>query len=313
MKRGLINWDTQELPPAELARRLASVQAVMRTHGVDALVLYSDVWRSNDVRYLTNYMPYWNRAFAVVPPDGKPILLCALSPRVYPWIKSVTVHETIIASPNLPVALFKLCTERGWAQVGVCDLEGLPTDIHAQLMAGKEGIVDVPRNEVRQGPGEVEVRMHAHAARLAREALESGLASSDKQSDHELTGRLERVLRRAGAEDAVILVSDGKGPPVPASGAMVNKHTSVVVAVEHNGHWAKVTRNLAGATSPVPAAAGVTGLRETLSGPYSWQSVDDGAESTPAVVSLQVEIQQNNYRLYYGETCLQGKEGLRIL
>jgi hypothetical protein len=63
----------------------------------------------------------------------------------------------------------------------------------------------------------------------------------------------------------------------------------------------------------VPAAAGVTGLRETLSGPYSWQSVDDGAESTPAVVSLQVEIQQNDYRLYYGETCLQGKEGLRIL
>jgi hypothetical protein len=312
MKRGLIDWDTQELPPAELARRLASVQAVLGTRGLDALVLYSDVWRSNDVRYLTNYMPYWNRAFAVVPKDGKPILLCSLSPRVYPWIKSVTVHETIIASPNLPVALFKLCAERGWAHVGVCDLEGLPADIHAQMLTGKASIVDVPRDEVRQGPGEVEVRMHAHAARLARKALESGLTASDKQSDHELTGRIERLLRRAGAEDAVILVSDGRGPPVPASGGMVNKHSSVVVAVEHNGHWAKVTRNLAGVTAPLPPADGVTGLRETLSGPYSWQSLD-GPEATPAVVSLQIEIQENDYRLYYGETCLKGEEGLRTL
>jgi Xaa-Pro aminopeptidase len=312
MKRGLISWDAQELPPAELAGRLASVQSVMRTQGIDALVLYSDVWRSNDVRYLTNYMPYWNRAFAVVPRDEKPILLCSLSPRVYPWIKSVTVHETIVPSPNLPVALFKLCAERGWTQVGVCDLDGLPADIHAQMLAGKVSIVDVPRGEVRPGPAEVEVRMHARAARLARRVLESDLAASDTRSDHELTGRIERLLRRAGAEDALILVSDGKGPPVPASGVAVNKHTSVVVAVEHSGHWAKVTRNLAGVTSPLPAADGVTGLRETLSGPYSWQSLD-GPENTPAVVSLQIEIKQNDYRLYYGDTCLQGEEGLRIL
>jgi Xaa-Pro aminopeptidase len=312
MKRGLISWDAKELPPAELATRLASVQAVMRTKGVDALVMYSDVWRSNDVRYLSNYMPYWNRAFAVVPRDEKPILLCSLSPRVYPWIKSVTVHETIVASPNLPAALFKLCTERGWARVGVCDLEGLPADLHAQVLAGKVQIVDIPRGEIRPGPTEIEVRLHGRAARLAREVLDAELASADEKSDHELTGNLERLLRRAGAEDVVILVSHGKGPPVPASGATVGKHTSVVVAVEYNGHWAKVTRNLAGFTSQLPAEKGVTTLRETLSGPYSWQSLD-GTEETSAVVSLQLEIKQHDYRLYYGDTCLQGEEGLHIL
>jgi hypothetical protein len=65
-------------------------------------------------------------------------------------------------------------------------------------------------------------------------------------------------------------------------------------------------------TAPLPPADGVTELRETLSGPYSWQSLD-GPEATPAVVSLQIEIQENDYRLYYGETCLQGEEGLRTL
>ena len=98
------------------------------------MVLYSDVWRSNDARYLSNYMPYWNRAFVVVPREEKPILLCALSPRVYPWIKTVTVHETIIASPSPPATLFKLCAERGWKRVGVCDLDGLPADLHAELI-----------------------------------------------------------------------------------------------------------------------------------------------------------------------------------
>ncbi len=67
MKRGLVSWEKDELPPEELATRLASVHAVVRNKGVDAVVLYSDVWRSNDGRYLSNYMPYWNRAFIVTP------------------------------------------------------------------------------------------------------------------------------------------------------------------------------------------------------------------------------------------------------
>ena len=91
-----------------------------------ALVAFSDVWRSNDVRYLSNYMPYWNRALTVIPAGEKPILLCALSPRVYPWIRSVTLHETILAEPHLIAQLVKLCAERGWTRVGVLDHEGLP-------------------------------------------------------------------------------------------------------------------------------------------------------------------------------------------
>ena len=318
MKRGLISWDAKELPPEELAGRLAAAQAVMRTKGVDALVVYCDVWRSNDVRFLSNYMPYWNRAFAVVPRDEQPILLCALSPRVYPWIKSVTVHETIVASPSLPVALFKLCTERGWTHVGVCDLDGLPADLHSQMLSGTVRLTDIPRSDIRPAPTELEVQMHARATHLARTVLETTLEAtletpaftSGALSDHELTGQLERLLRRAGAEDAVILVSDGTGPPVPASGATVGKHTSVVVAVERNGHWGKVTRNLAGATSPLPPKNGGTTFWETLSGPYSWESLDSAA-ATSAVVSLQVEI--GNHRLYYGDTCLQSEKGLRLL
>lgn len=310
MKRGLVSWEKNELPPEELAARLATVHTVARNTSADAVVVYSDVWRSNDARYLSNYMPYWNRAFVVVPLDEKPILLCALSPRVYPWIKTVTVHETIIASPSPPATLFKLCAERGWKRVGVFDLDGLPTDLHAELTSGKVELVDIPRSELRPTPSAVEVRMHARAARMAREVLEQELAAVKEQNDHELTGTLERVLRHAGAEDVVILVSDGQGPPVPAEGRPVGPHTSVVVAIEYNGHWAKVTRNFAGVTSSVTSLGGVTQLREILSGPYSWENIDDTAA---AVISVQLQIPEDDRQFYYGDTYLQSKEGLRVI
>ena len=153
--------------------------------------------------------------------------------------------------------------------------------------------------------------MHARAARMAREVLEQELATAKEQNDHELTGTLERVLRRAGAEDVVILVSDGQGPPIPAEGRPVGPHTSVVVAIEYNGHWAKVTRNLAGVTSGLTSLGGVTQLREILSGPYSWENIDD--TSTAAVISLQLQIRADDRQFYYGDTCLQSKEGLRVL
>jgi hypothetical protein len=314
MKRGLVSWDkVNELPLEEMDARLAAVHAVARNRGVDVLVVYSDVWRSNDARYLSNYMPYWNRAFIVTPLDEKPILLCALSPRVYPWIKTVTVHETIIASPSPPATLFKLCAERGWKRVGVFDLDGLPEDLHAELTAGKVDLVDIPRTELRPAPTAIEVRMHARAARMAREVLENELATQKAQTDYELTGRLELVLRRAGAEDVVILVSDGEGPPIPAEGRPVGPHTSVVVAVEYNGHWAKVTRNVAGVTANLTSPGGATQLSEILSGPYSWENEAHGVAQTDAVISLQLQIAADGREFYYGDTCLRNQEGLRVL
>ena len=85
----------------------------------------------------------------------------------------------------------------------------------------------------------------------------------------------------------------------------------MVIALEYNGHWAKVTRNFAGVTSNLPTTEGVTELREMLSGPYSWESLDDAA--IPAIISIQREIRSGNQLFYYGDTCLQGKEGLRVL
>ena len=57
MKRGLISWDKARLPPSTFATRLNALNQLMDRHAIPALVVYTDVWRANDVRYVSNYMP----------------------------------------------------------------------------------------------------------------------------------------------------------------------------------------------------------------------------------------------------------------
>jgi len=314
LKRGFIGWDTEQLPRSALEARLAELQRHIVDFGVHALVAFSDVWRSNDVRYISNYMPYWNRALTVVAPGEKPILLCALSPRVYPWIRSVTIHETIVPSPHLATQLGLLCTERGWKRVGVIDHAGLPYDLYRQLAAEKLEIVDVPRRVVRREATQSELAMHRRAAQLARAALDAEIADEAVgRSDHELTGRLERTLRRAGAEDLFVLVSNGCHPPAPASGNVFDEHSSVTIALEYNGHWAKVSRNAAHVTSPLPPARDETVHLETLSGPCAWEGIARCDDAPGAVIALQVEIPAAGKRLYYGDTCVQEHGGMERL
>jgi hypothetical protein len=313
MKRGFIGWNTEELPRAALEARLAELHRHIADIGVQALVAFSDVWRSNDVRYISNYMPYWNRAFTVVSPGEAPILLCALSPRVYPWIRSVTLHETIVPSPHLVAQLVKLCTERGWTRIGVLDHAGLPYDLHEQLASERLEVVDVPRHVVRAHASESEIAMHRRSAQLAREVLEAEIGNAAGLTDHQVTGRLERALRRAGAEDLFVWISNGRTPPLPACGQVLGPQSSATLALEYNGHWAKLSRNAAGRTTPLPPARGETVHLQTLSSGCGWEGIDHTEVAPGAVVSLQVEINTDGSRLYYGDTCVQGHGTVEVL
>jgi hypothetical protein len=314
MKRGLISWDRAELPTAAFDARLSAIYRLCADFDVPALVAYSDVSRSNDVRYISNYMPYWNRALAVVPRGEKPILLCALSPRVYPWIKSVTVHETILPSPSLPAQLVKLCGERNWSKLGMLDQEGLPNDLHTQLGAEKFALVDIPRSAFRPVATESELAMHRRGAVLARQLLEAELTSAAiGLTDYELTGRLERRFRRAGAEDLVVLISNGRTAPLPAAGHTINENSSVAVALEYNGHWVKLSRNMDNLTSSLPPPDDSQAHRESLSGRYPWEGIDSGDDARNTITSIQVAIRRGDDRLYYGDTGIQGPGGWQKL
>jgi Xaa-Pro aminopeptidase len=240
MKRGLITWDKSELPPAVFESRLAKARAALAKQGLPALLVYSDVWRSTEGRHLTNFMPYWNRSLIVIPSEQPPILLCGLSPRVYPWIKSVTVFEEIRPASKLVPTLLQLCLERGWTKLGVLDLPRLPHEIYLPLEAS-----DVEASDVKLDlTDDAEIAMHRRAAQMAHEILTAELPKGIGLTDYQFSGIMERAFRRAGAEDLVLLFSTGDSAPRPARGAMLGDKYSVAVALEYRGHWARVTRGL---------------------------------------------------------------------
>src|SRR5580704_12964714 len=238
MKRGLITWDKTELPPSVFEARLAKARRALADRNLPALLVYSDVWRSNEGRHLTNFMPYWNRSLIVIPREQPPVLLCGLSPRVYPWIKSVTVFEEIRPASKLVPTLLQLCAERGWTKLGVLDLPRLPHEIHAPLSASGVEAFDVKLDLT----DDAEIAMLGRAAWMAREILTAELPKGAGLTDYQFSGLLERAFRRAGAEDLVLLFSIGDSAPRPARGAMLGDKYSVAVALEYRGHWARVTQ-----------------------------------------------------------------------
>jgi hypothetical protein len=302
MKRGWITWDKAAIPPAAFEKRLDAVRAHLAARDLAALVVFSDVWRSNQGRYFSNFMPYWNRALIVIPQDGVPVLLCALSPRVYPWIKSVTIFEEIKPSPNLAQQLIAMCGEKGWEKIGVLDLPQLPYDLVVPEA------VDVPWSAVRAAPDEFEVSMYRRAAKMAREILESEMAGGVGSTDHQFVGRLELKFRRAGAEDLVILVTNGKTAPLPPGGATLGGSFSASVALEYRGHWVKVARSAAG----IPQEASESKL-ELLSGPYPYEFRDRAALGDGALFAAYTELYKDGLRLFHGDSYRQTPRGAELL
>jgi Xaa-Pro aminopeptidase len=238
MKRGLITWDKAELPPSVFEARLQKARAALAKRDLPALLVYSDVWRSNEARHLTNFMPYWNRSLIVIPREQAPVLLCGLSPRAYPWIKSVTVFEEIRPASKLVPTLLQLCAERGWTKLGVLDLPRLPHEIYSPLEVSSVEAFDVKLDLT----DDAEIAMHQRADQMAREILTAELPKGVGLTDYQFSGLLERAFRRAGAEDLVLLFSTGDSAPHPARGAMLGDKYSAAVALEYRGHWARVTQ-----------------------------------------------------------------------
>jgi hypothetical protein len=302
MKRGWITWDKTELPPSAFDKRLDTVRQHLVARDLPALVIYTDVWKSNQGRYFSNFMPYWNRALLVIPLEGAPVLLCGLSPRVYPWIRSVTILDEIRPSPNLAQQLGQMCTERGWTKIGVHDLPELPFDL---LVANA---VDVPLIAVHPIPDEAELLMYRRAAKMAREILDNELPNRTGLKDHEFVGRLEKRFRRAGAEDLVILLTNGETVPLPPRGARLSSFFSVAVAMEYRGHWVKIARSLS-----VPPKAGTESKIELLSGQYPYEFCDRASLDTGSLFALQSEFNENGRRLFYGDSYRQAPGGAELL
>ena len=329
MKRGLITWDKLELPPDVFRARIDRVRQILGTQDLPALVVYTDVWRSNWGRYLSNFMPYWNQSLLIVPRERPLILLCALSPRVYPWIQSVTILDDIRPSPKLSENLLKVCADYSWKRLGVLDLSKLPQQIYNPLRGSGLSLVDISaQHSFKRTSDPNELSIWRKSISIARRILETELLGGPAETDFRLAGRLERAFRRAGMEDLLLLFSGGGSAPGPARGTKLGDIFSVVVAAEYRGSWVRVAR---AQTAP----ADIKWLRErfegvlrrlgrekvdpaqvcvrNISGSYPYEYAAGAALGKGLIFSADVEVSINGARLFYGDTCRLGENGAELL
>jgi hypothetical protein len=321
MKRGWIHWDRTELPAAAFEARLSRLRQALAGLDLAAVALYSDLWRSNHGRYFTNFMPYWNRSLVLIPREGKPVLLCGLSPRVYPWIRSVTVLEEIRPAGNPARALLDLAAEKQWKRIGLLGRAHWPQEMIALLREGTVACEDVPSTGVYEpGFDEWEIAMRRRAAEMARKILAEEMSRGGEEQDYQFVGRLERALRRAGAEDVVILLSGGRTAPAPAHGNTFRDGCSVTLALEYRGHWVRLSRPHT--TPPVEESlrnqwevllqhvrepAHAPCFAETLCGPLPYESCDRFELRTGDLFAFHNEFRAGEQRLFYGDSCRFGK------
>ena len=82
MRRGLMEWNPQELPVDVLDARIARLRAEMKRAGLDAFIIYTNLVRPSAVAHLTGFTPYWSEGLAAGADDG-PAGVCdsAVEPR----------------------------------------------------------------------------------------------------------------------------------------------------------------------------------------------------------------------------------------
>jgi Xaa-Pro aminopeptidase len=83
-------WAQDRLPYDEFTLRLDDVRAIMDRHGWAAVLAYGDVRDHGGLAYLSNFIPRVRWGMALLPRSGEARLLCAMSTRDLPAMRTLT-------------------------------------------------------------------------------------------------------------------------------------------------------------------------------------------------------------------------------
>jgi Creatinase/Prolidase N-terminal domain len=247
MRRGLISRSPIELPDAALDARLDRLRAAMRAARLDALIVYTNNTRPAGVSWLAGFVPYWSEALLVVPRDGAPYLVAALSFRVKTWIERVSRLGDVLHHPRVGLkAAQQIASVQKNAAVGIADFDGLPAGIAADLREGGPELTLSDATELftklRSKADPAEIALATRAAEIAHRAL----AAPPHGSLNAMIAAAEREARLLGAEEIYLAAA-----PDLARGARfmrvegetaAGKSFALRATVAYKGVWVRLVR-----------------------------------------------------------------------
>ncbi len=259
MRRGLISWSRDEVPPAILEGRVARLQEQMRAADLGVVLIYTSFARPSAAAWLTHFVPYWNEALLVVFPSGAPVLLAAFSKRVHDWIRSVSHLGEVRSAPDLGRVAGAFLKERPPepSRIGVLELDALPWSVAEPLVKSEYGRALVNATglfaSIRQPADEVEIRLARRAATIAAQAFKAIPTGAKRAS--ELLSALEGSARLDGAEEVLPRLA----PDLRADATLrrleddvlLGERYAVELSVAYKATWVRITRCVSTQAAPL--------------------------------------------------------------
>ncbi|HWL05600.1 MAG TPA: aminopeptidase P family N-terminal domain-containing protein [Xanthobacteraceae bacterium] len=272
MRRGLMAWDTEEVPPGILADRLVRLREAMAADGLDALLIYTNFPRPAAVTYLTAFTPYWSDALLYVPKTGEPVFATALSKRVAKWINSVKPVGELVNTPRPGQTVGeRIVADASVRTVGILEMDALPAGIYDDLEAAAPAARFVEGGkafaQARRLIDDSERGLLAKAGVIAANALDQVDPAAMRVTGIAV-GAVEKAARLSGAEEAYIHIA----PDLAQNAAFARLSGEVPLgarfamraSVAYKGIWVRRIRSFARDTEDQALCDRADGwLRET--------------------------------------------------
>jgi Xaa-Pro aminopeptidase len=215
------------IPGEEFADRISKIRRSMAERGLDAVLVYGDEYRKENLRYVSNYWPIFERGALLITQSGQPVLLCAPEGeqvaremsvwqdiRLIPDFLCVTVPDEI----DYPLAKYtsfgRLAEEIGGAKgigkLGLVGKDAMSVTLYETIRdAFKCEIADCSGTlfELRKIKSENEVACIREAARMADEGMRAMMeADIIGLTETAACAIAEAAARREGAEHIIFTV-----------------------------------------------------------------------------------------------------------
>ena len=214
------------IPISEFKERLIRIQAEMEKEKLDAVAVYGDEYRKENLRYVCNFWPIFERGICVIPKSGEPILAgapegenYAREMSVWPDYRNVKEFACVSVPEEIdyPLAKFSSLKEilngalAGGKRLGLIGVWDIPAPIMDRVRAAIPGVEIVDAmpllTRLRLVKTANEIACLREAGRQACEGYRKLLEYAvDGNTETMAAGAAEGAARMAGAEDINFMV-----------------------------------------------------------------------------------------------------------
>lgn len=219
------------VPREEFVHRITRIQEALEKRGLDGLMVYGDEYRKENLRYVSNFWPIFERSACFIPRQGNPILAVAPEGEKYaremtPWADVRNIREfacvTVPEEIDYPLAVFSSLREilgdtlRSGKRLGLVGIWDIPQPLYLRVEEAVPGLEIVPCDDLlldmRLIKSPAEIACWQEAGRQACAGYAALLeAAVPGNTETFAAGAAEGAARQAGAE-GVIFTIIGSGP-----------------------------------------------------------------------------------------------------